>query len=147
MVVSDNGPQFTAQEMREFLKLNCIRQVPSWPYRPTSNGEAERVVRTFKDSLKTMKNAPGSVPEKLLSRFLSGYRTTPYTATDSTPAERLMGRRILTRLDLLHPSLSAGVSEKSKLADHSTSRVLEIGEPIMVRDYRNRAKLNPGSKR
>ena len=46
-----------------------------------------------------------------------------------------MGRRIRTRLDIIHPDLSAGMSEKSKLADYTTRR-----DPVMVKDYRNRKR-------
>ena len=136
-IVSDNGPQFVAQEMKEFLKSNGIRQCLSSPYHPASNGEAERAVRTFKQAMKTMKAEPGTQAEKL-ARFLLGYRTTPHTATGYTPAELLMGRRIRTRLDILHPDLSSRISEKPKTADHATPRVFDIGEPVMVKDYRDR---------
>ena len=48
VIVSDNGPQFIAQEMKDFLKSNGIRHCLSSPYRPASNGEIERAVRTSK---------------------------------------------------------------------------------------------------
>lgn len=138
-VVSDNGPQFVALEMKEFLKSNGIRHCLSSPYHPASNGEVERAVRTFKESMKTMKVEPGSQAEKL-ARFLLGYRSTPHTATGCTLAELLMGRRIRTRMDIMHPDLSARMSEKSKLADHTTRRVFLPGDPVMVKDYRNRKR-------
>ena len=84
--------------------------------------------------MKTMENEPGPLVEGL-ARFLLGYRTTPHTATSCTPAEILMGRRIRTRLDLLHPNLSARMAEKTGNADQSTPRVYEFGEPVMVKDY------------
>ena len=136
-IVSDNGPQFVAQEMTDFLKLNGIRQTLSSPYHPASNGEAERAVRTFKDAMKIRKHEEGSTGEKL-ARFLLGYRTTPHTATGCTPAEILMGRRLLTRLDILHPRLSAKMERKSKHLPQSLPRNFEIGDPVMVKDYRQR---------
>ena len=39
--------------------------------------------------------------------------------------------------DIMHPDLSARMSEKSKLADHTTRRVFLPGDPVMVKDYRN----------
>ena len=94
-----HGLQFVAQEMKDFLKSNGIRQCLSSPYHPASNGEAERAVRTFKESMKTMKDEPGTQAEKLAHLLLS-YRTTPHTSTGCTPAELLMGQRIRTRLDI-----------------------------------------------
>ena len=49
-----------------------------------------------------------------------------------------MGQRIRTRLDILRPNLSGRIAKKSKLVDQSTRRLLEIGEPGMVKDYRDR---------
>ena len=41
-VLTDNGPQFTSQELEVFLKGNGIQHYRSVPYYPATNGEAER---------------------------------------------------------------------------------------------------------
>ena len=77
-IVADNGPQFLAGEMKIFGKPWCslvlVITMPS-----SSNGEAERAVRTFKEAMKVIKNEPGTQTEKLV-RFLLSYRTTPHSA-------------------------------------------------------------------
>ena len=140
VIVSDNGPQFVAQEMKDFLKSNGIRHCLSSPYHPAFNGEVERAVRTFKESMKTMKDEPGTIADKL-ARFLLSYRTTPHTPTGCTPAELLMGRRIRTRLDILHPDLLAKMSKKTKLGNHTTCRNFLPDDPVMVRDYQDCKRL------
>ena len=97
VTVADHGRQFVAQEMKDFVKLNGIRQVnaclrliiqPRLILRNTTPqalcfyfsscinkgyvcSEAERAVRTFKESTKTMKVEPGTQAEKL-AFFLLG---------------------------------------------------------------------------
>ena len=54
-----------------------------------------------------------------------------------------MGRRIRTRLGILHPDLSIRMSEKTKLGNHTARRNFIPEDPGMVRDYRDRDR---GSK-
>ena len=136
-IVADNGPQFVAGEMKDFLTANGVCLCLSSPYHPASNGEAERAVRTFKEAMRVMKNEPGTQTEKL-ARFLLSYRTTPHTATGCPPAEILMGRRLRTRLELLRPDLSARIEQKWRRMNPMVRRGFEVGEPVMAKDYRNR---------
>jgi len=75
-LVSDNTAQFTGAKFQTFLKKNGIKHLLSAPYHPSSNGEAERAVRTFKTAMKTMKEEKGTLSEKI-ARFLLKHHTTP----------------------------------------------------------------------
>ncbi|KAL5473474.1 hypothetical protein EMCRGX_G027963 [Ephydatia muelleri] len=99
-IVSDNGPQFTSEEFKQFCGLNGIRHVLVVPYHPRSNGEAERFVKTFKQAFRSMK---GEDLLKRLDQFLFSYRNTPHTTTGYSPAQLLLGRRLRSKLDLLVP--------------------------------------------
>ena len=70
MVVSDNGPCFTSRDFKKFLQWNGVTHVTSAPYHPQSNGLAEKMVQTFKNSMK--RQSEGSVELKL-TRFLMSY--------------------------------------------------------------------------
>ena len=67
-LVSDNGPQFSAAEMKDFSRSFGFQHVTSSPYYPQSNGQAERTVQTAKRLL----SAGDDMAISLLN-----YRTTP----------------------------------------------------------------------
>ena len=48
VLVSDNSSCFKYQEFQEFMRLNGIKHVRSAPFKPTSNGQAERAVQIIK---------------------------------------------------------------------------------------------------
>ena len=142
-IVADNGPQFVAGEMKDFLTANGVSLCFCSPYHPESNGEAERAVRTFQEAMRIMKNEPGTQTEKL-QRFLLRYRTTPHTATGCPPAEILMGRRLRTRLEFLRPDLSSRIEQKSRKMNPMARRGLKLVNLLMLR---NTAIVDPFGQR
>ena len=84
-MVSDNGPQFSSYEMKEFAESYSFTHCTSSPHYPQSNGEAERAVKTAKGLLEH-----SSDPHMALL----SYRATPLPWCGLSPAELLMGRRL-----------------------------------------------------
>ena len=88
VVVSDNGPQFSAESYTKFAQTYGFEHITSSPYYPRSNGEAERVVQTVKNLLKKS----GDPYLALLA-----YRTTPLQCGYS-PAQLLMSTNLRSTL-------------------------------------------------
>ena len=88
VAISDNGPQFAAEEFARFAQTWDFKHVISSPGYPQSNGLAETTVQTIKSIFKRAK-AEGS--NALLS--ILEYRTTPVDGLVS-PAQLLMGRQL-----------------------------------------------------
>ena len=120
-IVSDNGPQFTAEEFEAFIKANGIKHIRSAPYHPSTNGLAERFVQTFKRAMKAGEKDGLSLTTRL-SQLLLCYRSTPHATTNVSPSELFLQRKIRTRFDLLKPDLKNVVSSNQK--QHHDQQVL-----------------------
>jgi hypothetical protein len=84
-IVSDNGPQFTAEEFAVFTKTNGIRHTRSAPYHPATNGLAERFVQSLKQGLKASLSSGLPLIQRL-SHFLLTYRSSVHSTTGVTPS-------------------------------------------------------------
>ena len=72
---------------------------------------------------------------KSLQRFLFSYRTTPQTTTGQSPAELLMGRRLVTAFDLLKSEVGRKVRRaQNKMVEQGGSRKVEFrqGDRVIV---------------
>ena len=77
--MSDNGPQFTSNEIRVFMHNNGVKHIRTAPYHLATNGAAERFVQT---ALHTGLQR-STVLERCLVSFLLQYRNTPHATTGS----------------------------------------------------------------
>ncbi|KAG8172131.1 hypothetical protein JTE90_025695 [Oedothorax gibbosus] len=142
VVVSENGPPFQSREYEYFLSGNAVRRVLIAPRRPTGNGQAERVVQSTKDSLRRIVKETW---KKRLAQFLLHQHITPSTVTGLTrkkkcsPAELLMGRRLRSCLDRLHPYFLEDQMVRQEHQFEKTSnrplRQFEIDDPVLIRNY------------
>ena len=136
VLVSDNGTVFSSGDFLEFTKRNDIRHVKTAPYHPSSNGQVERAVQTFKEAIE--KNSTDSLPTRV-SRFLFNYRNTPHSTTGVSPAELLLGRRPRTHLSLLIPSITSQVARRQEYQkqiydNNNKNRSFQDGENL-IRDF------------
>ena len=103
VIMSDNGPQYSAETFRQFAEAYHFTHVTSSPKYPQANGEVERAIRTAKSMLR--KN------EDIFSALLT-HRSTPLQ-NGYSPSELLMGRRLQTQL----PTLSIHLYPKVQIKD------------------------------
>lgn len=137
LLVSDNGPQFTSHEFKVFMDSNGIKHKTTAPFKPSSNGQAERYVFTLKQSLRAMQEYPGTLRQKL-STFLLQYRKAPNMTTLHSPAMLMLKREIRTRIDLVRPDLTSRVQDRIRKDNyHFSDRVFSIGDKVAVRNYRH----------
>ena len=94
-VISDNGPQFTAKDFREFIRLTGMTHVRTAPYYPQSNGKMERYHKTIKaDAIRP--GAPRTLDDAgaLVAKFVEHYNVVRLHSAIGyiAPADFLAGR-------------------------------------------------------
>ena len=68
-IATDNGPQFSAQEFSEFLKLHGVKHYRSTLYHPATNEVVERLVKTFKAAMRIGKKEGEGRQDTLFSEI------------------------------------------------------------------------------
>lgn len=73
-IISDNGPQFIARDLKTFIRLTGMTHVRTSPFYPQSNGKIERWHRTLKSEAVRVRN-PASLEEarKVVTKFVEHY--------------------------------------------------------------------------
>ena len=93
-LLSDNGPCFISQELKEYLQAHEMQHTRGKPYHPMTQGKIERYHRTMKNVVK-LKNyyAPGELSEEL-ERFVHYYnhQRVHESLGNLTPADVYLGR-------------------------------------------------------
>ena len=92
---TDNGPQYSSAEFAVFAKTWRFDHNISSPLYPPSNGKAEDAVKTVKRLFSKCKEAGRSEFQALLD-----WCNTPSAGMGTSPAQRLMGRRCKTLLQV-----------------------------------------------
>ena len=114
-LASDNDPQYSSDEFKQFVHSYGISHLTSSRNHPSANGEADRAIKTAKGLL---------AAEDPFIAFLN-YRSSPLENRYS-PIELLMGRKFKTKLptfqDNLKPSLSDLEKSKKKNSQWLSSR-------------------------
>ena len=143
IMVSDNGPQFIASEFQQFCRKNGIMHRTSAAYKPSTNGQAERVVQILMSAIAQARVTKQDV-NVVLARSLLVYRNTPHTTTGEAPSVLLMGRKLRTRLDLILPSVEEHVKKQQyKVLERNGNRSIRSftkGQNVFVRNYRGKEK-------
>ena len=91
VIMSDNGPQFSAEAFAQFAKSYGFMPTTSSPRYPQANGEVEQVVRTLKEILKENDDPYLALLKQCMTPLLNGL----------SPSQLLMGRQLQTWLPVI----------------------------------------------
>lgn len=106
VLVSDGGPPFNSLSFVKFLERQGVKVLKSPPYNPSSNGQAERCVRTVKEVLKKFlldDEIAELELEDQINLFLFNYRNSALTKDGEFPSEKIFNFMPKTLVDLINP--------------------------------------------
>ena len=146
-LVSDNGPQFSSNAFRKFSRDWAFTHETISPGNSQANGAVEAAIKIMK---RLMRKCKDSGEDLLLG--LVNLRNTPTEGLNTSPAQRLLGRRtksmVPTTETLLKPSHpysydEAQNKEDRKLKQRGTGRELSqlhVGSYVRVQAFRSHAR-------
>jgi len=95
-IISDNGPQFIAKDLKEFIRIAGMTHVRTSPFYPQSNGKIERWHQSLKGEC-IRPGTPLSLEEarRLVTRYIEHYNNVRLHSAIGyvTPADMLAGRQ------------------------------------------------------
>ena len=161
LLISDEGPQFTSQELKRFLHTwKVATRVSSAGY-PQSNGRAELSVKTAKRILEDNMASDGSLNTDRACRALLQYRNTPLQHSGISPSQILFHRHlrdcIPTKAVLLrpHPSWIDAANQREQAYYRRNQKLMEeynrtvhtlppidVGSTILIHDGSGRRRWN-----
>ena len=149
-LVSDNGPNLTSEKIRNFFRKYNINHFTSSPENHKANGMAESAVKTAKRIIIKCKESHTDVYSAILS-----HRNTPTQGLDTSPAQRMFGRRTRTTLPtatLLKPKTLQTEDKKRRKENQEKQAMyynlktrdlkpLEEGETVRMKPFRLNDKV------
>jgi len=102
-LLSDNGPCYISQNLKEYLDYQGMEHTRSAPYHPQTQGKIERYHRSMKNIIKLQNYyLPGEL-EYEIDKFVKYYNNERYheSLNNVTPADKYFGndKQILSKRD------------------------------------------------
>ena len=99
---TDQGTQFEAELFQTMCQILGIQKTRTTPFRPQSDGQSERNIRTITNLL-AMAVKKQDEWDEFLPFVLMAYRATPHETTEFTPNLMMFGRENNIPVDILLP--------------------------------------------
>lgn len=96
MIISDNGPEFTGQNFREFLKDLDIKHQTTTSHNPQANGKIERLNGTIKRLYEKMELSEPEVEmnQTTLDKLLKAYNNSTHSVIKMAPGKAIEAENV-----------------------------------------------------
>ena len=101
-VLTDQGRSFCSKFMNSVFEITKSQHVFSSPYHPSTNGLAERAIRTIREMMTHYINEAHNNWDLYLNKLVFAYNTSTQATTKETPFKMLYGRDAVLPIDLTY---------------------------------------------
>ncbi|VDI71161.1 COMPASS component SPP1 [Mytilus galloprovincialis] len=145
-VFTDQGRNFESKLFKSICEILQMHKARTTPYRPSSNGQAERCNRTLMDAVRCFVSKQQDNWDEHLAQLAGAVRSSVNRSTGFTPNMLMLGREVNQPVDLLYSVPGAKTDESQdeyvmRLRDAITSaheiarNTLKTTQNTMKRDY------------
>ena len=134
---SDGGPQFSAGEFKNFLKLWGIKHRLSSVNYPQSNGRAEVAVKSAKRIIHNNVSADGSLNNDRAAHAILQHRNTPLPGLGLSPAQILLHRQLRDSVPAhpkhyrLHKEWIISADEREEAMSNAKQLMIDGGKELL----------------
>ena len=154
VILSDNGPQFVSNIMKQVMTIFGITHNRATPYHPQTNGLCERVNGTIKDNIRKAAFDNKLEWDRVLPFTLFNIRSSPQETTKYTPFELVYGFPPKTLHSLIKDSWLENVDNFDKpeeqyvldLRDRILKSCAEADEATYKQQIKSKARYDKTSK-
>ncbi|XP_072170068.1 uncharacterized protein [Diadema setosum] len=144
-VMSDLGPQFVSDLMKEVCRLLSIKQLTSSRYHPMCNGLVERYNAVVKSSLKRLCTEEPRQWDRYLPALLFALREAPSSSLGFSPFELLYGRHVRGPMEVLRELLTNDAVEPERKSEYEY--VIELRKRLVESWQMAQENLKQSAKR
>lgn len=134
-IISDNGPQFVANDFKAFIRLCGMTHVRTSPGYPQSNGKLERWHQTIKAEC-IRPGTPLSLAEarRLVTEFVAYYNNERLHSALGyiTPADKLAGREADIRAQRHHKLVQARQARQRHWQQQQSENLVDEGGVVLI---------------
>ncbi|VDH94351.1 Hypothetical predicted protein [Mytilus galloprovincialis] len=110
-VFTDQGRNFESKLFKSICEILQMHKARTTPYRPSSNGQAERCNRTLMDAVRCFVSKQQDNWDEHLAQLAGAVRSSVNRSTGFTPNMLMLGREVNQPVDLLYSVPGAKTDE------------------------------------
>ena len=131
-ILTDQGKNFQADDMKELAKQLGIKQLRTTAYHPQTDGAVERLNRTLGDMLTSHVYKNPTEWDEHLDYVVAIYNRTPHSSTGETPFFLLKGRDALEPIDLRPPMRNRILTDQNNVFSQQWQEAIELAKSKLI---------------